>query len=187
MKYYYSFYLIFLLSFTSVDESKKMRWSADRKLTWSDYLAVPDMKSESSAVTTTSVSCFPLSTKGDTVTYRIEALMYKGESWTMFSDTSTNGLMHEQTHFDITELYARKLRKEAALIKATRGSELNIEFEKKFRANQDSLHAYQDKYDNETGFSGRKLVQKQWSQKIEMQLKDSDSFSGIFVKILMVK
>jgi len=83
-------------------------------------------------------------------------------------------LAHEQLHFDITELHARKLRYNIDTFKFSIDikSEMN---NLQIKANQE-LEAMQKQYDNETNYSINVDVQKKWQIFIQGELKKLDAY-----------
>src|SRR5687767_2000030 len=103
--------LLFIVMLTSsfvVDnnEDELLRWSSTRKLAWSDYKGRPDPASDAAASTTTYLGIdYHFSNNG--FTYKIDSRFSKTRSWGLHKTEYI--LSHEQGHFDIAEVYARKL------------------------------------------------------------------------------
>jgi hypothetical protein len=90
---------------------RAIRWERDPALSWSDFKGrAPRNTGEPSAETDTGfrvqLECF-----ADALDIRVEAEFYPSTSWVKPGRKSAELLRHEQGHFDITELYARKMRK----------------------------------------------------------------------------
>ena len=86
-------------------------WSSTQKLEWSDFKGcVPanEPGANMRAVCPHEIVVSPFREKG-ILNYRVEVIFLKNQEWT--KDTTSYVLAHEQLHFDIAELYARKLRK----------------------------------------------------------------------------
>ena len=77
-------------------------------------------------------------------------------------------LKHEQIHFDITEIYSRKLRKEFAdaKIKSTDAVRAKTIFDKVFS----EMQKRQEKYDRETARGDKKETQENWEAIVEIEL-----------------
>lgn len=93
--------------------------STQRAFTWEQYpaLAWPDFKAraprstgEPSAMTDTGFRV-QLECREGALDIRIAAEFYTSSSWVKAARKSAELLRHEQGHFDITELYARRMRK----------------------------------------------------------------------------
>ncbi|MBX9449849.1 MAG: hypothetical protein KL787_09070 [Taibaiella sp.] len=85
-----------------------LHWSKDRKLTWDDFQGIPDTTSTGMAGTSSGFVTKSKYTSDSTISIVVSAVFYKKESWVKaeFKDSAT--LNHEQGHFDIAEVYARK-------------------------------------------------------------------------------
>lgn len=87
-------------------------WNENRKLTWDDFKGAPpsDTMSIYGAATTSTITIDYVC--NDTIlVYLIRAWFSKNKSWVREKGKTPEILRHEQLHFDITELYARKIRK----------------------------------------------------------------------------
>lgn len=112
----------------------------------------------------------------------VKAIFYPNDSWKgSYIDDAL--LAHEQRHFDIVELYARKLRKQL--------SELIVKDEKDAQQKLDSLHAFidkemdvfQDKYDKETDYSMAHEEQINWIKKIDDAIDSLSAYQNTEVKL----
>jgi hypothetical protein len=108
-------------------------------------------------------------------TYKVICYFNRPISWTKDSDSL--GLTHEQGHFNIAELFARKLRKKFLEYKFNASSiktDLKLMFDNnnKERAKMDAL------YDKETNFSRDKIKQIYWNKKIILLLKKFEAYQG---------
>jgi predicted secreted Zn-dependent protease len=87
-------------------------------------------------------------------------------------------LRHEQKHFDIVELYARKLRK---LINANNYSsaiELTIKSDSLYAIIDKEMDVYQDKYDDETDGSMNGEQQRAWEKKITNEISELEAYKN---------
>ncbi|CAI2767896.1 hypothetical protein [Flavobacterium collinsii] len=92
------------------DENDEILWSKSKKLVWEDFKGIPDTVGSIMLAETTSTIKFEYNVTNNVLTsYKIESIFIKSRSWTITNDMQL--LAHEQLHFDITELYARKIRK----------------------------------------------------------------------------
>ena len=89
-------------------------WSARRPLVWSDFQGSPP--SEGSEGAKTSYTLYSgWKCRGDVFEFRVIAGFRPQQSWVkaiVLSDSSQRRtiLRHEQTHFDLTEVHARRMR-----------------------------------------------------------------------------
>jgi predicted secreted Zn-dependent protease len=88
-------------------------------------------------------------------------------------------LRHEQLHFDIFELYARKIRKYLSEYSNPQG------MEQQMKKAVNLLIAEQEKvnlqYDTESVHSTNKPMQKKWESKVTEELKKNDAFANTHV------
>ncbi|HLK30912.1 MAG TPA: DUF922 domain-containing protein, partial [Puia sp.] len=168
------FLLIMFLSSFTVPNSSLIDWSADRRLTWSDFKSSPDSNSPNAALTATNIK-FDFSYSSDKgFQYHISCQFDKNKSWGRVKTDYI--LSHEQGHFDIAEIYARKLYKafkeyNPDIEKANK--EVNKIYEKVMH----ELTETQKQYDHETNFSINKEKQMEWLKKINEDLKSLQAYS----------
>jgi hypothetical protein len=157
-----------------------LRWSATYRLQWPDFKGKPDQQVDFSA---NSACVFVFSTRptyrGDTLV--LEALLHpaftKTASWVKPDKREVGLLGHEQLHFDICELYARRMRQrfvqaETGLL--TYDEVLRAEFEKEWSAYQQR----QAEYDRETEHGLIPDRQAGWQKIIAEELSALEAFSS---------
>lgn len=165
--------LITVFTGSSVHQNSLIEWRADRKLTWSDFKATPDAKSANAALTSSSIN-MEFGYNDKSWHYSIKCRFDKNRSWMRVRNNEI--LTHEQGHFDIAELYARKLNK---ALKAYRfrsrsvSKDVNSIYEKLMAEH----HKAQSRYDHETDFSRNKVKQATWNDKIAGDLKSLETFA----------
>jgi hypothetical protein len=92
-----------------------LAWSATRRLTWNDFQGIAPTRGEESALT--SYSLFHGATcTGKTFEFRVVAAFLPRQSWVrpaVLASPVENSrtLRHEQTHFDLSEVHARRMRR----------------------------------------------------------------------------
>ncbi len=84
-------------------------------------------------------------------------------------------LKHETLHFDIYEVYARKIRKEISSQKPTI-AEINSMAKGIFNKYSAELQMEQKRYDKETDHSLIEAEQTKWNAKVAKQLKELEAF-----------
>lgn len=105
-------------------EGHRICWQEGRRLQWSDFCATTYPKSasgnpaSSGGLTTSAISATPVTENG-IPTYRIACVFVGDSSWVNNALVKTPQeralvLAHEQLHFDIAELSARKIRQHMA-------------------------------------------------------------------------
>ncbi len=98
-------------------------------------------------------------------------------------DSSKNLLNHEQLHFDITELYARKLRQLISQKDFQNEKSSADVIQKIYNAVTSDLNKEQDKYDKETVHGTNYAKQLTWINSIHEQLKQLENYSAVEVVI----
>jgi hypothetical protein len=163
---------ILLFSFTKKKNDDYIPWNTERKLTWEDFLAETPGNTSDAALTTTYIG-FSFSKNRDVITYKIECKFQKSRSWGRVKTEYI--LKHEQGHFDIAEIFARKLNKElkAYLAKSNNHEGLNPIYSKIMQEKRDM----QQLYDKESNHSIYKVKQAEWNEKIEDLLDEYEEFA----------
>ena len=174
---YKNLFLCFLLllfpkeSLAQVDTANTLRWSKDYKLTWEDFQGVADSSSLGGAATVSGIQYKSLHKDDTSIVLKTYSLFYTKESWEKLQYRTKESLKHEQGHFDITELYARKLSKAFAsykYCKTTVENDLNDIFSYYFK----QMNKCHEKYDNETANHRNVVKQKEWDKKIAQWLSE---------------
>lgn len=155
------------MSFVSAQDYEVIVWSPDLNLTWSDFKAQPS--NNRAAATTASGITYRYTTDviGDVmkVDFTITAHFYPNKSWYRPELVDTHILEHEQLHFDISEIFARKMHERMATTKFTRN--VRKEVRKIYNQINKEMNDFQDTYDTETNFSRNREQQEFWKQKID--------------------
>lgn len=155
-------------------------WNAARPLTWADFRrrerdpAIPEW---AGANTTLRIHCMP-TRKGDGYAWDVRTVMKRDLSWvqprTMRDSTL---LMHERLHFDIGEVYARKLRRYLAGYKGPYDKQGAQALRRTVQLYNDSVFILGEQYDRETEHHGRRSEQLRWQAAVARQLKEFDAFA----------
>lgn len=89
----------------------EIEWCAEEKLNWNDFAGEPEAESVFHAVSATYIEVEHTCKKGQDFDFNVRAVFVKDMSWSV-DKKSAELLAHEQVHFDITEYYARKVRRQ---------------------------------------------------------------------------
>lgn len=158
---------------TQYTASDTLHWSKDRKLTWEDFQGVQDTFFIGVAATSSDFFYSSYYTSDTTLVFVVSTIFFKKYSWVKEEGKTNYALNHEQGHFDISEIYARKLRKALKNYKLNKATV--IEDVKKISENiEKEKDKTQKLYDEETTYPINKLKQKQWDTKIAYWLKNSE-------------
>lgn len=166
------FYLPFLLSLAisgKILSQDTIHWSSDYKLKWKDFQGIPNINSDVKAISSLQIE-YSIASNDSNSFWQVAVFFEKSTSWAL--GKSKNLLAHEQGHFDIAELYARKIAK--AFTKARKVEELDTIFEILMAEYEITTKLY----DKETNFSIDVEKQKNWSNKIKTKLKELYSYRG---------
>ncbi len=165
------FICFFFLSLSIYAQEDEVLWTPELKLRWEDFKGKPDPNSRIAAVTASGISYKFSSMERNgyyEVEYTADTFFYPKQSWYQPHMCDDIILSHEQLHFDISELYARKMRK---IMDGTRFTEnVKLEVKEIYRQVLKELAAFQDKYDEETNFSRNREAQLRWNREIKAAL-----------------
>lgn len=173
-------------------------WSVSRPLTWDDFKASPGASNNNEAAMSAvglygtfgrSASCSgsgPVTCTARPTSLTIRAQFHTVESWVSPDSKTADVLDHEQLHFDIAEVYARKLKEEmtksflntpvtetgGSSIEASRKAveKLQVQFDQIFDRIEDEYIQIQAQYDLEAGHGVDIGKQSEWNSKIRGML-----------------
>ncbi|MCW3073588.1 MAG: hypothetical protein JWP69_657 [Flaviaesturariibacter sp.] len=155
------------------ESAETIPWIVRRQLTWDDFQGQPKRNTDAVASTSTSLGIAYQLRNGE-LTYEVTCTFSKPKSW---GATRTPYILaHEQAHFDITELYARKLNRklqEYQFNKRTYKQDLNIIYQSVVAEKE----AMQQAYDGETDHSRKRRIQYEWLERIELMLQESAPYA----------
>ena len=149
-----------------------IRWRPKYSLRWADFQGQRDSSSIHKDYTADFIGYSWRPTK-DSFSSEVVCTFDRQKSWTITTDSLL--LAHEQDHFDIAELHARKLRK------AFQGYQYNPQTAKADFANiyarlSTSWHEMDMLYDQETDHGRIKEMQLKWNNKITTELAELEMY-----------
>jgi hypothetical protein len=155
----------FNLSYQNPKDKSTFPWCSDRPLTWDDFQGTP-LPKEGGAETFAFLGIKP-GRENVYFTYLV-AFFDKQKSWVERRDSL--GLVHEQAHFDIVEIFARKFNNEFKDFKMS--ADENILRRQNIRGNQifNEMYDKQEQYDKETDHYSNQKEQVRWNKWIKKQL-----------------
>lgn len=174
-------FILFIISMQfTVAQDVELSWNADKKLKWSDFKATPDRSHPYAAITYSGMS-YGFSAdviNGEvSVDYKINCFFVSNKSWVKrryLGDVEL--LKHEQLHFDITELFTRKFRKELSAMSFS--EKVKSEIKAVYKKLTDEKVSVQKRYDSETDHSKNEQAQKAWQVKIDNELQKLLEFAS---------
>lgn len=165
--------LVILLSIQTVcaqyENDTIIYWSKNRVLQWNDFQGSTCISCNNIYAETHTATPIIGDWKDGIPTFKVFCYFKKKTSWKR--DTSFLLLSHEQLHFDITELYARKIRKAINYLNEEFITDLNVYMEtiNNILVNQNKEG---DEYDRDTQHGIIKKQQEEWNKKISKELED---------------
>lgn len=130
------------------------------------------------AVTVSKLSYTAAAITDRSATLKVVAEFNPNESWTRYPKMERQeiALDHEKRHFDITEIYARKIRKAITTGHFT-SKQFNDSLDTLFKELTSQHRAEQKKYDFETMHSMDTTQQQKWNKWIDKQLEELSDYS----------
>lgn len=104
-------YITLLVVFSAYSNAgnQDILWSGSASVSWEAYQQIETTTEHYDAVTATAID-FSYTQMESQILIEIQAIFDTQESWVKASAKTDQLLNHERLHFDITEVYARKLR-----------------------------------------------------------------------------
>jgi FtsZ-binding cell division protein ZapB len=164
------------------DSCRYIYYSEEHDLKWRDFQGEVDIASTSFSLATAVSKIDIIARKiyqGDTVKFLVLNRFDKRVSWVKEPyDTSSYLLKHEQLHFDISELYARKIRRRLTEIQSNCQSIESFDFKNEVNKILDECDLQDEKYDFETHHGVLKEEQARWNEEIKSELAELEAYSG---------
>jgi len=156
------------ICYSQVYDSTIIFWD-DGKLTWDSFKGIPNPNYGATAISETGLFYHVF----DNDYVAIFVLFRTSGSYT--HEHNEEALEHEQIHFDICELYARKMNKAFH----ERQNDENFTKEKCQKL-LDSIYIeynnYQEKYDKGCYFGADTLKQKEWEMRVDSEIDELDKY-----------
>lgn len=171
--------LIPIIMFTLLIQTEKdsrIIWSQSEKLNWSDFLGTPNPATPFAASTNTGIAFqykYTLDSSSKVVVdFTVESFFDKDKSWYFPHLIDDHILQHEQTHFDISELHARILRKRLSERRFTKNVENEIQTI--YTRVEEQRVAMQRRFDAETNHSQNFKKEEHWRTLVAKQLEQHE-------------
>jgi len=164
---------VFVLKEKKADDAY-IPWVPSYRLNWDDFLCAPKRNTDAVASTSTALG-IAYQIKSGKLTYQITCKFSKKKSWGLVKTPYI--LAHEQGHFDITEIFARKLNQALQNYTLNRPT-----FQKDINTIYDSIvstkEAFQAAYDGETDHSRNRRKQNEWLDRIDNLLAETQPYAN---------
>lgn len=160
-------------SYSNRVDPNVLQWNENRRLNWSDF-ETKKHKTSISALTASGIEYY-YDCQSGVLTVDIKAIFIPEQSWVRYNSKNDYILAHEQLHFDITELHARKFRKRVkeSRIDCSNLKDLDILANKVLSEWKQT----QNRYDRESVHSNDEEKQNYWSKKIQKELELSRTYT----------
>ncbi|OEK04813.1 DUF922 domain-containing protein [Roseivirga misakiensis] len=156
--------------FLKVDTTRYIVWSDERPLTWSDYRL---LKSDTIDLGITALTAVTHSVRGGIEkgkpNFEVYVLFKKRRSWTT-SRSDSLLFEHERLHFDLAELYGRKLRKQIAAMGSQNEKRLSA-YRKKIKILLEEFKRKSALYDYETVHGEQQIKQAEWRNYVSYEMQ----------------
>lgn len=172
--------VVFCFLCTLVLRAQKIEYHPQQKLTWDNFKAPKNYKSlsdKSAAYTFCGIS-YEVTKSGNPkgkAEVKVKAFFVEDKSWKKMPNPGNYLLQHEQLHFDIAEIFARKIRK-----MVTEKIKTTEDFDRYFKTEYNQLFQeysdFQTTYDRETQNSINHEKQEFYHQKVAQMLRDLEDY-----------
>lgn len=159
----------------TANKRKELLWSETRRLTWNDFAGAPDSHDPLHAITSSNID-MRAKCVGGKFKFEVKSVFLIDESWSK-NKNSPSLLLHEQLHFDLTEIFARKIRKELNELDDACGSD-NAQINNIVSRIFDEWKQEQDRYDHEVSHGLNKDAQQNWANLISLRLSETVAYQS---------
>jgi hypothetical protein len=157
---------------------KVIQWSATRPLKWDDFLAGYNIGYDAHTYSKIRYSFHKQPVDGKyLIDFEVQSLFVPNQSWIKQGKETDTLLRHEQQHFDICELYTRKLY--LSLTKHNYTSNYRNEIRSIAAGIFKELKQTQANYDAETQHFFNKAAQAAWEELIRQQLAQTAKYPHV--------
>jgi hypothetical protein len=163
-----------------VADEKLLGWSAGAPPSWNEFRGTPTLGTPTAAQTSSGVT-YLIQCRGRSLRFAVLATFSPKASWVRpdipgDSLAGPRSLRHERTHFDLSELFARRLRRAfARLDRACPGRE--DEVRRVFDRLAEESRAEQERYDRETAHGMAGDVQARWERQVQRSLRSLGGYA----------
>jgi len=158
------------------EQGPVINWNKDVKLKYADFKATSKGSPGFAVASTSSAFGYSITDRGGEISGSIYVRFYCEESWWNPDFMLDEVLEHEQLHFDICELFGRKLYKE--VLELRNSGKISKRSIDRIQSKYEKQYSdYQDLYDKETDHSTNGDEQRKWNKKIKRELNELSDYS----------
>lgn len=172
------------LLIAAADGSNIKTWDPANKLDWSDFRDTAFAGSKIRAAITNSGIVFTVKQQDEDILVTCYSQMDRDRSYVDTAKKIPRILLHEQYHFNITEYWSRKLKKDIATghftVKNFKQKAIDLQLEANTKCKE-----MQIEYDTDTKHSILKDEQQKWQQKIDDLLKKTEQYADKTVALTL--
>ena len=177
MRFFLVFLFVSIYSFAQTKVKDTITYSEYNKLHWSDFKDKVPADTKYSASVCSGMSykwSYSIANNIPEFAYEVEAKLYRNLSWSKYTEGKEEVLSHEQLHFDISELYARKFRKQLSEYEVSRNVRKDVG--DMYENLEKERLKFQLMYDSITEHSLNKEAQIEWNLKVNRLLNEYDAY-----------
>lgn len=156
-----------------IDFKVYMEWQEFDPLDWEDFRGYRPDQYNGDAGSVVKIKAVPYIVRKK-IKYDVYALFDKTKSWAL--ERSPQLLKHEQLHFDIAELYARKIRKKILQLSGNKKNDLKT-YNREIKKLLNESNEFDRLYDVETLHGSITRKQKEWELKVKQSLASLKDFA----------
>ncbi len=176
----------FILCSSLPEKPQTILWDENRPLTWDDFRGKSEPRF-AGASTHYDIIKTLTNTNSNSATVNIEAIFFCKKSWKKKLWISESLLAHEQKHYDVVELFSRKLRKLLQENSYVSFSQLESKSDSLYKIIDKEMDVFQDDYDDGSNGSMDGNGQRAWNKKIMEGIHELDLFKNTAVLITYKK
>ena len=181
MKQFISILFLFFSFSYYCQFSDSINWRVSYRLQWVDFKASPDKKSKHAAATGASIY-YEVRPWNNLMIAYLKVYFQRERSWVKDYGKTDYVLAHEIGHFDLWEVYGRKIRKTLSETTFTKKS-WQRDSEKIIKKITKEGGKEQAKYDKQTKHSLIEIKQLEWLKKIAEDLKALEAYQSTEVTL----
>lgn len=147
-------------------DASSLEWGSP--ISYDDFESRPNQSDTAAANISVSILLGYVNTKSNILRFKVVAVMDKDESWIKEGFKKDHILKHEQGHFDIAQIYARKLK---AFLKKRFYTPRDVRtLHDLYDDFLNQMNEVQVRYDEETRGGWDPVAQSKWRRYIEQEL-----------------